>query len=33
MQREATQVFVLCSEVEKPIYRTRFLAPSFDANT
>jgi hypothetical protein len=33
MQREATQVFVMCSEFEKPINRTHSLAPGFDANT
>jgi len=33
MQREATQAFVMCSEVEKPINRTLSLAPGFDAST
>jgi len=33
MQREATQVFVMCGEGEKPVCRTHSLAPNFDANT
>jgi len=33
LQREATQVFVMCGEGEKPVYRTHSLAPNFDTNT